>query len=128
MGKTLVEQAGGTLHEECNGQWDGSYLYNETAELGLASGPHLVRIRQKNGGKMKTAGEVTAAGAFVATEREIWTIAGLMLQGFGDKAVIEAAMRANRASLHNDICSQGLWRRVSKAISALTETEAETIH
>jgi hypothetical protein len=77
---------------------------------------------------MTTAGGAPASEPFIPNEREIWTIAGLMIQEFGDRAVIEAALRADKALSKNDIDNQGLWRRVIKAITDLTETEGETIH
>ena len=77
---------------------------------------------------MKTAGEATAAEPFIATERDIWTIAGLMLQEFGNQAVLEASVRADRALSESDFVNEGLWRRVIRAISDLTETEGGTIH
>lgn len=65
---------------------------------------------------------------FIATDKEVWRIAGLMLQEFGDSAVIEASMRADKALAESDFDNQGLWRRVIRAISALTAIDAETIH
>lgn len=77
---------------------------------------------------MTAAGGAPASEPFIANEREIWMIAGLMIQEFGDYAVVEASMRADKALSESDIENQGLWRRVIKAISELTETEGETIH
>jgi len=62
------------------------------------------------------------------TDRDIWTIAGLMVQEFGDHAAIEASLRADKALSASDIENQRLWRRVIKAIGALTGIEGETIH
>lgn len=77
---------------------------------------------------MKTAGHGPAAEPFIATDRDIWTIAGMMVQEFGERAVLEASIRAGKALSEDDSENQLLWRRVIRAISALTETEAETLH
>jgi hypothetical protein len=69
-----------------------------------------------------------AIQSFVATDREIWTVAGLMLQQFGDRAVVEASLRAQAARSNSDVENDALWRRVIKAIAALTETQAGIMH
>jgi hypothetical protein len=75
---------------------------------------------------MTTTDDRSANAAFVATERDIWIVAALMVQEFGGRALIEASVRADKALSESDI--ERLWRRVIRAISALTETETEIIH
>ena len=62
------------------------------------------------------------------SEREIWLIAGLMLQEFGGRAESTAYQRAEKALETKDVAGQSLWNRVIRSISAITETEGETLH
>lgn len=62
------------------------------------------------------------------TDREVWLLAGLMLQEFGSQAVITASQRADEALDKANLDGQRLWRRVVRAITAITETEGETLH
>lgn len=77
---------------------------------------------------MKAAVEAPSVAAFVLTERDIWLTAGMMLQEFGSQAVIVASQRADQALATAELDHQRLWKRVVRAIAAITETEGETLH
>lgn len=64
----------------------------------------------------------------VLSDRDIWLTAGLMLQEFGSHAVLVASQRADKALTNADLDHQHLWKRVVRAIAAITETEGETLH
>lgn len=66
--------------------------------------------------------------AVPVTDREVWLIAALMLQEFGSQAVITASQRADEALDKANLDDLQLWKRVVRAISAITETEGETLH
>lgn len=78
--------------------------------------------------KTEPAEKATEALSEAVTEREIWTIAGLMVEEFGSEAVLEASMRADKAMGESDLVNQRLWTRVVRAITELTDTDAGTVH
>lgn len=77
---------------------------------------------------MDQAAAAEIAGDTPVSDREVWLIAALMLQEFGTQAVITASQRADRSLEHANLDDLRLWKRVIRAIAAITETEGETLH
>ena len=50
-------------------------------------------------------------------EVEIWRVANLMLQRFGDAAVAESARRAEELAADGDLAGVAVWLRVLDAIT-----------
>lgn len=75
---------------------------------------------------MKLTIEMPAAN--IGSERDVWLIAGSMIQEYGSKAVIEASIRADRCLKVSDLENSLLWKRVVRAIASLTDLNQSVLH
>jgi hypothetical protein len=55
-------------------------------------------------------------------EIDIWRVASLMLNRYGDEADIESAIRAEELAEAGDRTGEAVWRRVIDAIAQLLNT------
>jgi hypothetical protein len=55
-------------------------------------------------------------------EIDIWRVADLMLQRYGDEADIESAIRAEELAEAGDWAGEAIWRRIINAIGQLENT------
>jgi hypothetical protein len=56
------------------------------------------------------------------SEIDIWRIAKLMLQRYGDEAEAESAIRMQELALNGDSAGAAVWQRVTDAIGQLVNT------
>jgi len=79
---------------------------------------------------MKTPTNTSAdqRACLATADREIWIAAGLMIQEYGNQAVIQAAIRAEEASAAADMDNVLVWKRVARAIAEFTNTDGITAH
>ena len=56
------------------------------------------------------------------SEIDIWRVAKLMLQRYGDEAEAESAIRMQELALNGDSAGAAVWRRVTDAIGQLVNT------
>jgi hypothetical protein len=55
----------------------------------------------------------------VIPEIDIWRVANLMLNRYGDEAVVEGAKRANELAQDGDLAGVAVWLRVIDAVRQL---------
>ena len=55
-------------------------------------------------------------------EIDIWRVANLMLNRYGDEADIESAIRAEELAEAGDRAGEAVWRRITDAIGQLENT------
>lgn len=79
---------------------------------------------------MKTPTNTNAnqRACLATADREIWIAAGLMIQEYGNQAVIQAAIRAEKASAAADMDNVRVWKQVVRAIAEFTNTGGVTAH
>ena len=58
----------------------------------------------------------------VIPEIDIWRVANLMLNRYGDEADIESAIRAEELAEKGDWTGEAIWRRIIDAIGQLENT------
>ena len=56
------------------------------------------------------------------SEIDIWRVAKLMLQRYGDEAEAESAIRMQELALNGDSAGAAVWRRVTDAVGQLVNT------
>ena len=65
----------------------------------------------------------------MATDADIWRSANLLIKQHGDRAVIEASMRADEMLVAGDVEGRAVWLRIVRAIGELTaEKSAGAVH
>ena len=55
----------------------------------------------------------------ILPEREVWRLAGLMVDGYGAAAIYRAAMLADEMELRGDGAASVAWKRILRAIGEL---------
>jgi hypothetical protein len=87
---------------------------------------HSFEAAFAGGRSMKTEEEVRMQSC--GSERDIWLIAGSMIQEYGSKAVIEASARAERCLKVSDLENSLLWKQVIRAIASVTDLDQSVLH
>ena len=57
------------------------------------------------------------------SDREIWTVANLLIKRYGSDAKLEAGTRADALLAEGDLEGQAVWLRICRAIDELNRSE-----
>ncbi len=74
-------------------------------------------------GNIRRAVGMAAGTTAMNREREIYCIAGICIRGYGEDAVVRAAMRADELLAAGDLEGQRVWLQVIEAIKVLSGAE-----
>jgi hypothetical protein len=82
-------------------------------------------------GIASASGTTVPAGAGMISDGEVWQCAQLMVERFGDDAMLEAAGRADELLENGDMIGSETWHRILNAIERLqarAPADGEGVH
>jgi hypothetical protein len=62
----------------------------------------------------------TETGSGLLQERDIWATASLMIKRYGDAALFESTMRADRFLDAGDLAGARVWKRIAEGVDFLS--------
>jgi len=57
------------------------------------------------------------------SDKEVWAIAGDLIERFGDIAAVEASKRADECGAKGNLAGRLAWLRIVRSITAMTDPE-----